>query len=374
ELSTFEEYQDDLAYKSFLFATAVLVDAETKQEVFFIKDTKSPVLFGGTFSSIHVLVDPENELLLGQFFVFPDISVRMEGNYKLKVVLFKIEGGGLNPLSTQRKVVRLAETLTDAFRVLPSNKFPKKKLPPTVFSRSFAQQGVRMKLKRQPRSNWIIENADNGPISKRRVTELQAEEQVVEKKMRTPRITKAKVDQSHCKDSDSIGTQKSELKVTKNRIADLLNSQQDLESFDRYKNSSGGVIHPAVKIVQPNIQDVYHPKIVTKTSPTRYKNKTFEYGENSIYHQITPAYHYRDQPPPFYSYQDYYEQSMYQGPRLPPIRSLSSNPYPPYVGDQHYQDKYKDRSYNSPYWRYWRNLEKIHDTTNHPRPWPDNTK
>lgn len=62
------------------------------QEVRFLADGSTRSLTGSIVSSIHQLKDPEKNDAFGAFFVFPDISIRIEGTFCLQISLFKICG------------------------------------------------------------------------------------------------------------------------------------------------------------------------------------------------------------------------------------------------------------------------------------------
>ncbi|KAJ3261325.1 hypothetical protein HK103_005933 [Boothiomyces macroporosus] len=69
------------------------IDELNFREIHFLEDMKTPILSGSTKSAIHELIDPENDSNVGfsSFLVFPDIYVRKEGCYKLKIVLYTMK-------------------------------------------------------------------------------------------------------------------------------------------------------------------------------------------------------------------------------------------------------------------------------------------
>ena len=79
-------------YNPFLFAYCTLVDSETKEDIHFVDGDNSRALSGSIASCIYHLKDPEKDNQFGAFFVFPDISVKKEGKFCLKITLFKIYG------------------------------------------------------------------------------------------------------------------------------------------------------------------------------------------------------------------------------------------------------------------------------------------
>ena len=78
-------------YNPFLFAYATLLDAETNEEIPYVDDSLH-ILTGSIASCVYHLKDPENANQFGAFFVFPDIALRVEGLFRLKISLFQISG------------------------------------------------------------------------------------------------------------------------------------------------------------------------------------------------------------------------------------------------------------------------------------------
>ncbi|ELU38726.1 Velvet domain-containing protein [Rhizoctonia solani AG-1 IA] len=70
----------------FMFASLASVD--TDDELHLLKDGK----VGSVVSSLYHLKDTENGGQDAGFFVFPDLSVRTEGSYRLKLTLFEVHG------------------------------------------------------------------------------------------------------------------------------------------------------------------------------------------------------------------------------------------------------------------------------------------
>lgn len=69
---------------------ATLVRADNQQDLHLLKDGKTRYTLGSTVSSLFQLKD-EDKTDAG-FFVFPDLSVRVEGEYRLKLDLYEIVG------------------------------------------------------------------------------------------------------------------------------------------------------------------------------------------------------------------------------------------------------------------------------------------
>ena len=69
---------------------ASLMAADLDEELHLLRDGKTRSTTGSVVSSLYHLKDIDNTD--AGFFVFPDLSVRMEGSYRLKLSLFEIVG------------------------------------------------------------------------------------------------------------------------------------------------------------------------------------------------------------------------------------------------------------------------------------------
>ncbi|ORX80294.1 hypothetical protein K493DRAFT_191253, partial [Basidiobolus meristosporus CBS 931.73] len=94
---------------------------------------------GSLVSSLYHLKDVNNSD--GGFFVFPDLSVRMEGRYRLKFTLFEIVG---------MEVFFCRSICSDVFTVYSAKRFPGME-ESTFLSRSFADQGLKIRIRKEVR-------------------------------------------------------------------------------------------------------------------------------------------------------------------------------------------------------------------------------
>ncbi len=67
----------------YYFMYATLISGDGDDEITTVQDGRTKVTSGSIVSSLYRLKDLDGKD--GAFFVFPDLSVRMEGTYKLKV-------------------------------------------------------------------------------------------------------------------------------------------------------------------------------------------------------------------------------------------------------------------------------------------------
>lgn len=140
----------------FYFTVANLVTEE---------DTETPLLpvknylSGTTVSSLYRLRDVDNSD--GGFFVFGDLAVKQEGKFKLRFSLFEIVEGQVQ----NRKTI-----LSDTFTVFIPKHFPGP-LEATFLSRTFSDQGVKMRIRKehrlQNRKKRKSEASNDAPVTKK---------------------------------------------------------------------------------------------------------------------------------------------------------------------------------------------------------------
>lgn len=76
-----------------MFASLASPDSDEEQHL--LKDNKTRATTGSVVSSLYHLKDTEHGGIDAGFFVFPDLSVRVEGSYRLKLTLFEVIGSVL---------------------------------------------------------------------------------------------------------------------------------------------------------------------------------------------------------------------------------------------------------------------------------------
>ncbi|CAO3688345.1 unnamed protein product [Rhizopus stolonifer] len=129
---------DDFLQNPYFFLYATLTDASGKVDLHYINGNKTTA--GAVVQSLHKLKDLDDTD--GGFFVFSDISVRLEGIYRLRFTLFGIEG---------ESVHRLCSTLSKVFQVYSPKSFPGMS-ESTFLTRCLSDQGVRIRIRKEPRS------------------------------------------------------------------------------------------------------------------------------------------------------------------------------------------------------------------------------
>ncbi|KAI9591322.1 velvet factor [Syncephalis fuscata] len=123
----------------YYFVYASLVSPESGQELHLLRDGRTRATTGSVVSSLYHLKDIDNTD--GGFFVFPDLSVRTEGSYRLKFSLFEIVSG---------KVYHCRSIYSNPFIVYSAKRFPGME-ESTFLSRSFADQGLKIRIRKEVR-------------------------------------------------------------------------------------------------------------------------------------------------------------------------------------------------------------------------------
>ncbi|OAG11883.1 uncharacterized protein CC84DRAFT_1068987, partial [Paraphaeosphaeria sporulosa] len=99
-------------------------------------------LYGGLCSSLHRLKDVDNKD--GAFFIFGDISVKLTGTFRLHFSLYDLQ-------TSEHAAVFLGSIATQPFKVMAPKDFQGLE-ESTYLSRAFSDQGVRLRLRKEPRA------------------------------------------------------------------------------------------------------------------------------------------------------------------------------------------------------------------------------
>jgi hypothetical protein len=127
----------------YLILTARLIrkgDDETEEQQ--QPGLKESDLTGTLVSSLYSLKDTDNSQ--GGFFVFGDLSVRRVGTYRLAFILYELK-------LAEKECWLLARTVSDPFVVYATKTFPGL-AESTFLTRSFSDQGVRLRLRKDSRT------------------------------------------------------------------------------------------------------------------------------------------------------------------------------------------------------------------------------
>ncbi len=153
-----DDPQQQFLQNPYLFVCVSLFKAD-KDEAY--HDSGDKILSGTLVSSLHRLKDISNKD--GGFFVFGDISVKVQGTFRLHFSLYEFH-------KDHNEIQFLTESISDKFKVLLPKDF-KGMEESTYLSRAFSDQGVRLRLRKEPRGVMgnkraypFNENVSNPPI------------------------------------------------------------------------------------------------------------------------------------------------------------------------------------------------------------------
>ncbi|KFY27080.1 hypothetical protein V493_03703 [Pseudogymnoascus sp. VKM F-4281 (FW-2241)] len=121
----------------YFISTTLVEDEETQPEP--DREEVKNALAGTLVSSLHRLKDTDNTD--GGFFVFGDLSVKIEGTFKLQFTLYEVR---------DKEVDYITSIRSEPFRVHPAKNWPGM-AESTFLTRSFSDQGVRLRLRKEPR-------------------------------------------------------------------------------------------------------------------------------------------------------------------------------------------------------------------------------
>ncbi|SJX61010.1 related to velvet A protein [Sporisorium reilianum f. sp. reilianum] len=124
----------------YFFMYAMLCNAETDEELHLLNDGKTRYTSGSCVSCLYHLKDIDGSHQ--GFFVFPDLSIRVEGRYRLKLCLFETIGHAVHHCKS---------IYSDPFHVYTAKRFPGME-ESTRLSKSFAEQGLKVRVRKHPRS------------------------------------------------------------------------------------------------------------------------------------------------------------------------------------------------------------------------------
>ena len=128
----------------YLLMTAVLYDLHIDRPV---HEKQDNLITGTSASSLHRLKDVDNSD--GAFFVFGDLSVKVEGEFRLCFTLYEIDTEA--EAGTDRYIHTIKQIISRPFTVYPAKTFPGM-AESTFLSRSFGDQGVRLRIRKEARA------------------------------------------------------------------------------------------------------------------------------------------------------------------------------------------------------------------------------
>ncbi|KAJ2843081.1 hypothetical protein J3B02_005382, partial [Coemansia erecta] len=127
-------------HNPYYFMYATLMDESGERELNTLSDKKARTMTGSVVASLAHLKDINGND--GAFFVFPDLSVRCEGVYRLKFSLFEIVGN---------QVFFCKSITSTMFTVYSAKKFPGME-ESTRLTKLFAEQGLKIRVRKEQKS------------------------------------------------------------------------------------------------------------------------------------------------------------------------------------------------------------------------------
>ncbi|KAJ1878182.1 Spore development regulator umv1, partial [Coemansia sp. S17] len=127
-------------HNPYYFMYATLMDESGERELNTLSDKKARTMTGSVVASLAHLKDIDGND--GAFFVFPDLSVRCEGVYRLKFSLFEIVGN---------QIFFCKSITSDSFTVYSAKKFPGME-ESTRLTKLFAEQGLKIRVRKEQKS------------------------------------------------------------------------------------------------------------------------------------------------------------------------------------------------------------------------------
>ncbi|KAI8913635.1 velvet factor-domain-containing protein [Gorgonomyces haynaldii] len=131
---------NNFIYNPHYFLYASLIAGDSDEELHLLRDGKTRSTAGSIVSSLFRLKDTSQQE--GAFFVFPDLSIRMEGVYRLKFSLFEI---------VDSEIFYCTSITSDPFNVFTAKKFPGMG-ESTQLSKIFAEQGLKIRIRKEVRN------------------------------------------------------------------------------------------------------------------------------------------------------------------------------------------------------------------------------
>ncbi|KAI9487308.1 MAG: velvet factor-domain-containing protein [Benjaminiella poitrasii] len=126
---------NDYRNSSNFFLHATLADAMNNNDIHYFNGLQTTT--GSVAQTLYKLRDLDN--IEGAFFVFADISIRIEGVFKLKFTLYKI--------NDSNDVVKICQAFSSPFQVFSPKTFPGMS-GSTELTRLFSEQGMRIRTRK----------------------------------------------------------------------------------------------------------------------------------------------------------------------------------------------------------------------------------
>ncbi|KAF2830510.1 hypothetical protein CC86DRAFT_267387, partial [Ophiobolus disseminans] len=141
-ISPQDDPQKQFLANPYFFVVVSLLKADTNEPY---NESGEKTLMGSLVSSLHRLKEVNNDD--AGFFIFGDISLRVRGEFRLRFTLFESQYESNPPF-----ISCLGQVDSDIFKVVSPKDFQGLK-ESTYISKSFADQGVRLRLRKEARAS-----------------------------------------------------------------------------------------------------------------------------------------------------------------------------------------------------------------------------
>ncbi|KAJ3276029.1 hypothetical protein HDV01_006199 [Terramyces sp. JEL0728] len=339
----------------FMYASILGLDSE--KEIHLLRDGKTRSTTGSIVSSIYNLKDTEGRD--GSYFIFPDLSVRMEGAYRLKFSMYKI---------VDSQVLYCTSIISDSFNVYPAKKFPGME-ESTPLSKTFAEQGLKIRIRKEVRSRAVKtkfkEVASDPPPKKR----LRTQNYDINYESKDTESENESINEPSTNDSKMYDEPKPAKNFYPERPTERQYPPYERALFaDRPPLERPYDRPPYTDPVRPPYTDPARPPYTDSARPP-YSDSIRPYTDPvrppyadpvrpPYADPVRPPYHDPSAPyerPPYdrdrpYSYSDPRERPPYTDPRERPPYPVSKPPYGDYKPNYDYRDRPAYPRYERPYY------------------------
>ncbi|KAJ3039422.1 hypothetical protein HDV00_012198 [Rhizophlyctis rosea] len=111
-------------------------------------------LFGSLVSSCHFLTDLSGSK--GAYFVFPDLSIRIEGKFRLKLIMSDLSC--IYSGQTERAAPQVCTAVSQVFTAYTARDWPGMQ-ESTDLSKHFADQGIKIPIRRKAKRRYAGQGA-----------------------------------------------------------------------------------------------------------------------------------------------------------------------------------------------------------------------
>jgi hypothetical protein len=142
-----------------LHCTLVSADGHEELTIMAAEPKNVRILMGTLVSSVYHLHDVDGRP--GHFFVFPDLSIRTEGQYRLKFSLMNVKISAQSMFGGNSHVIH--ECLTDPFTAYTAKKFPGM-MESSKLMKCFAKQGLKLVIRGASSGNSAKANSEDADV------------------------------------------------------------------------------------------------------------------------------------------------------------------------------------------------------------------